>query len=634
MTDYFGHLLKYNPSADICVMALGAVFLILLNSTFTIKQKNLIVFSATDIFMFVAAASDVGYHYFLDHICSEYLVFIYILRNVFLISLAMTYYLFIAYALSIANFKKRTEKFFYYLCGVAFILFALFEIFGVNRGIGLRIDENLNVVSGYYLDPFGFLYTFYTFVLIFIFVKGRERLVTKMKDCLVTILSFSYTIMLAQIFFCQTSFICITYVFPTVSVLFLFHYNAYDMETGMLDAKSFVALMEERKGRRLGLVYLFLDVTDPYKIEGMRDHLYHFNEKYFDECVTFRLRDQRFCMVYDAAINEDYNERMTKLLKSFYELYDKYRIDYKVVVYEPRDEKITPDEHLGIYDYIDRHMRRNTVKFCDDEDIAAYRRESTILTELEDIKKKNNLNDSRVMVYAHPLLDVASNKFDRVEAVMRLNVPKLGMVYPSEFMNLLIDNGFMHLLTLIVLNKACRSAAEIIRSGYKLDMISINVTPREMLISSFAYDICNVIDKSGLDYDHIAFEVSGGDAYYDYQKMGHVIRDLKRKGISFYIDGFGYGLATLGNVFKAPFDIVKFDKCMTKLLAGSNETKSLVKNFAELFDKDIYTISYADVESDEDEERCIEAGAGYLQGSKFTEAIPIDQVTDFLEPGL
>ena len=50
------------------------------------------------------------------------------------------------------------------------------------------------------------------------------------------------------------------------------------------------------------------------------------------------------------------------------------------------------------------------------------------------------------------MLNVNTGKYDTAEALMRLNLEKTGIVYPNQFIHLAEEQGYIHMLTEIILH--------------------------------------------------------------------------------------------------------------------------------------------------------------------------------------
>lgn len=106
--------------------------------------------------------------------------------------------------------------------------------------------------------------------------------------------------------------------------------------------------------------------------------------------------------------------------------------------------------------------------------------------------------------------------------------------------------------------------------------------------------------------------------------------ELQKYGIIFYLDDFGTGYSNVERIIGLPIDIIKFDRSLT-ILSGKDETSRLiVSSFSNIFEKANYQVLFEGVEDDEDENRCLDMRADYLQGYKYSKPIPIEELGKFL----
>ena len=74
------------------------------------------------------------------------------------------------------------------------------------------------------------------------------------------------------------------------------------------------------------------------------------------------------------------------------------------------------------------------------------------------------------------------------EALMRLKIPGIGLIFPDQFFPLAEENGYIHVLTEIILQKTCDEIRYLLKEGY-VNRISINVAVSELKEESFTQDI-------------------------------------------------------------------------------------------------------------------------------------------------
>lgn len=108
---------------------------------------------------------------------------------------------------------------------------------------------------------------------------------------------------------------------------------------------------------------------------------------------------------------------------------------------------------------------------------------------MEDIYKKDDLEDDRVKVFCQPVWNTHTETFSTAEALMRMKIPEVGMVFPDVFIPLAEANNFIHTLSKIILHKTCKKIKELETSGYKIERVSVNFSVQELRLESFCDDV-------------------------------------------------------------------------------------------------------------------------------------------------
>lgn len=231
--------------------------------------------------------------------------------------------------------------------------------------------------------------------------------------------------------------------------------------------------------------------------------------------------------------------------------------------------------------------------------------------------------------YCQPILNLEKNAFTTAEVLMRLKLPDIGIVFPDQFIPLAEKKEYIHILSKIILNKACKEMNKLDKNGYYLERISINFSVQELRDRNFSKDIVKIIEANKVEYDRIAIELTESRNEKDFEKMKKVMNELHGLGIKFYLDDFGTGYSNFERIIDLPIDVIKFDRSLT-LLAGKNlESRYLVGSFSEIFKKSEYQVLFEGIENAEDERICQEMQAHYLQGYKYSSPIPMERLSEF-----
>lgn len=622
---------NYEPAVDVGTIAICIVYWLILQSTYTIKQKSLTMFRIGNILLIGAAASSVFYHYFVKQLTADLVIPVYILRALSYLLLMFVFCVFALYVGNILDLKDKAKKRLNYLTWIPFALFTLWEISTPITKLGFHIDASLKVHENYYYEPFRFFYMYYLILITIQFVTHRKKLVARMYQCIRNIMILSFLVMCIQSFYLQTTFVCLTFTFPILAVLFMFHYNSFDVKTGTLDHYSFNAYIRDLRNKKFSIICLNLNETDDKKIKKLSEHFYHFTRMSFNKPCVFRIRDVKLLMVYDDDLNPDAARLFPLLLEEFDKLYQTYRIDYKIVLIHSDIVIVEGDEYLALNDFILEQLPNNSAYHCKNRDIEDFLKSSYILGELKDIHLKNDLDDPRIKVYCQPVLNTDLNVFNSAEALMRIQLKECGLIYPDQFIPLAEKNGYIHTLSKIILNKTCKQIKRFEAHNYKINRVSVNFSIQELKDKDFCKDVIEIIRQNDIAFDKIAIELTESRNEADFEMVKNVMNRLQRLGIKFYLDDFGTGYSNFERITSLPIDIIKFDRSLTILANKSEQSRFLVGSFSDIFKQSNYQILFEGVEDDQDENQCLEMNASFLQGFKYSKPIPIECLEEFLE---
>ncbi len=223
---------NYAPAADVSTLAICMIYWLLLRSTYTIKQTNLTILKTATVLVSAAAVSNIFYHQFMEGLSYNNIVFVYLLGDILYLSLALTYIVFCLYVRNLVSMDKKHRKYLDFTLWPAFVIYTYLQICSPFTKFGFHIDENLHIHQNFYYDPFQFIYFYYSVVIICLFSRYKKRFINKMYLCIRNVMIVSFVVMALQSYFHQTSYLCITFTFPIMAVLFLFHYNSYTMTAG------------------------------------------------------------------------------------------------------------------------------------------------------------------------------------------------------------------------------------------------------------------------------------------------------------------------------------------------------------------------------------------------------------------
>lgn len=620
---------KYVVQGDIIALLLCTVVHFLLRSTYMVKKANLGIFRIANRLVGLAAITSIVYHYMIVYVRAENIIRLYLCRALCYTALIFIYCCFCIYIKNIVEMEKKHQRLLYLMVYGGAVVFSLIEFIGPFFKIGFYVDENFVIHQNYYLDVFRYAYLYYSIIMAVVLIYYRKKFLPKMYKCIWCVISVSVGLMIYQNFFLQTAYTVTSFTFPIIMVLFLFHYNSYDIKTGTLDYYAFEEYVEENREKSFSMIFLSLpEINKEGMIQFSREFLRK-NDSFFEGSCCFRLPDHRMVLVYEKEKNKDEQKILDNMYEEFLEVGGK--TDYHITLMESNGFLLNSNEYINFCKHVEERSAINTIKVCDGDDLSNFLKYKFIYLNLEDIDRKGNLDDYRVKVFCQPVLNIDTNTFNTAEALMRLDLPEVGMVFPDQFIPIAEEGNYIHTLSKIILNKTCQNIKKMEEEGHMIDRVSVNFSVQELHLESFCDDIIEIIEKNGVDFSKIAIELTETRNEKDFLKMKSVIDRLQVLGMKFYLDDFGTGYSNFERLIGLPIDIIKFDRSLTILAGKNDESKFMVGSFSEIFKKADYQILFEGVEDEKDEKQCINMNAQYLQGYRYSKPIPMERLTDFLE---
>lgn len=626
---------RFTPVGDILALALSILLAFLVSTTYVTKKKTFRIFRGMIVTEALAAISDVLYHLLVANATAEngLVPLIYALRLLQHAALFFILYLFIFYIVELLFLPQTVRKKYYVISNIGFFAMLVLDIVLTLTGTGFRLDPQAGVVlEG--RNVFGIAYVFFLGIIFYLLFVYRERLVAQIFRGLFLTFAFCLLIQGVQGAHGQTSFTTAIFILPIIALMYLLHSNPYETTTGAVNEASFNDMIAESIAKKQDLMLMFLHLQDfeGYNsfTEEMQFEIFRFFTGVVKKATLFRVTGTRLALVFRAADNPDVDKTVSRIEEAFGNLYERFRLNFKAVILESDEEIGAHQEYGKFVQFIEDRVPPNVYYHVDEEDKAQFKKQQAILAELEDIAKRRDLEDERVLVFCQPVYHVRKQMYDTAEALMRLRLPELGMVFPDQFIPLAEQHNLIHSLSLIILNKTCRTIRQLLDEGYILNRISINFAVQEVYEEYFCDEILDIIKKNGLDCSKIAIELTESQNTADFEMIKARVEELQEHGIKFYLDDFGTGYSNVERIMELPFDIIKFDRSLVIESSKSKNSEYMVNTFADMFRNLEYRVLYEGVEDETDEERCIRMYAQYLQGYKYSKPIEIERLREFL----
>ncbi len=155
------------------------------------------------------------------------------------------------------------------------------------------------------------------------------------------------------------------------------------------------------------------------------------------------------------------------------------------------------------------------------------------------------LERNEFVLHYQPKLDLGSGKVVGAEALIRWQKPGHGWIYPTNFIGVAEDSGFIVPLSKWVLTQACRQARAWQANGLPRLYMSVNVSAIDFRQRDFVEGIEQILKQTGMEPALLELEITEGVLMQNVDATMVALNRLKALGVRLAIDDFGTGYSSL-----------------------------------------------------------------------------------------
>jgi EAL domain-containing protein (putative c-di-GMP-specific phosphodiesterase class I) len=236
------------------------------------------------------------------------------------------------------------------------------------------------------------------------------------------------------------------------------------------------------------------------------------------------------------------------------------------------------------------------------------------------------------IVHYQPLVRLREEAVIGLEALIRWDHPRRGVVAPADFIALAEETGQIVKIGRMVLDRACTDLKRWQQTevGGSSLSVSVNVSARQLIDDSFVDSVAAALGAASLDPSSLVLEITESVVMSDIDGAIERLHAVKALGVRLAIDDFGTGYSSLGYLRRLPVDVLKVDR---SLIAGVDEDDQALA-LAEMIVHLGRTLRLETVA--EGVERLRQAialrriGFDVAQGYHYSKAVPAEGVADML----
>jgi len=224
-----------------------------------------------------------------------------------------------------------------------------------------------------------------------------------------------------------------------------------------------------------------------------------------------------------------------------------------------------------------------------------------------------------------------------VEALVRWQHPKLGLVPPAKFIPLAEDTGLIIPIGTWVLQEAVRQCRAWLDAGLGVVPIAINVSTMQFAQPDFISVVSKALEIAVIPHPWLEIELTETLLMHNIRDAGDKLTHLRQMNITLAVDDFGIGYSSLAYLERLSLDALKIDHSFVSTIRESDPAhpdaaragahgRTIVGAIVALAKSLGLQVVAEGVETDVQREFLIKLGCDQLQGYLFCSPKPPEHI--------
>jgi EAL domain-containing protein (putative c-di-GMP-specific phosphodiesterase class I) len=238
-----------------------------------------------------------------------------------------------------------------------------------------------------------------------------------------------------------------------------------------------------------------------------------------------------------------------------------------------------------------------------------------------DLRSAITRHDFRL--HYQPIFRLDTGKITEMEALIRWQHEKRGLLQPDAFIGLTEETGLIVPIGQWVLAEACRQARQwqIEYPRHPALVMSVNLSAKQFQNPNLVAEVADALNMSDLDPSSLKLEITESVVMQDAPATLAKLRELKDLGVKLAIDDFGTGYSSLGYLKRFPVDTLKIDRSFVKGLTHEGGDSAIVRAVVTVAKSLNMDVTAEGIETDQ--QRLELKNLGCDQGQGFLFARPV-----------
>ena len=239
--------------------------------------------------------------------------------------------------------------------------------------------------------------------------------------------------------------------------------------------------------------------------------------------------------------------------------------------------------------------------------------------------------DHQLVLWYQPQIDAVSQRVCGLEALVRWNHPKRGLMSPATFLPVARRAGLMQAMSEEIGRIAVADLARWNRAGLR-PRVAVNCAPPELMSGIFVPRLSAMLSEAGVAPEQIVIEVTEDSFLNEPERARALLLDVRRRGFQISIDDYGTGFSSLSYLRDLPIQELKMDRSFVSTMCTDPRSRMIVAStFQMAAALGLRTVAEG-VEDAATAASVVALGVDVLQGYHLSRPLPPEAVDAFIRP--
>jgi diguanylate cyclase (GGDEF)-like protein len=241
------------------------------------------------------------------------------------------------------------------------------------------------------------------------------------------------------------------------------------------------------------------------------------------------------------------------------------------------------------------------------------------------------IENKEFCVYYQPIVSLQTGRLAGLEALVRWNHPRRGLVSPADFIPVAEETGLIVPIGQWVLNEACAQVRQwqLDSPSHRSLSLSVNLSARQVAQPDLLDRIKEALTDSKLNPHCLKLEITESVVMDNAEAAALMFKQLRSLGVQLSIDDFGTGYSSLSYLHRFPLNYLKIDRSFVMRLTTDNDN-AIVRTISTLARNLGMEVIAEGIETEEQYQQLKMLGCEYGQGFLFSRPVNNEVVQHLL----